>query len=180
MKTLARIMLACTALWVPMGCSAIERYVFSGDKVVVSDNYDALWDATYAVMGRYGQILRSSPEAGFMETNPKQSSIRTSGMGHAMPTTVDVALHVQARFVPKRADGKVDTSGPVQVLVRVYEHRSRPHQVRVYRDGIQPSRPDPRQHVVNHGSTSTRSRVREEMLLDEITHELQNRLGAAD
>ena len=157
------------------------RDLFVSDETrVASRDYDALWDATYAVLSQYAPVRSASQEEGFIQTEPRTSRASTSATGHAMPGTVDSTLRMQARFYPRDQSGKVNRAGIVRLELRVYEELRMPHQTTSSWDGARRERPQARQHLVNYGSTSTRSQMREQMALAEIAQELNNRVGVED
>ncbi len=168
------------------GCAYMRRnlvepvadFLTGGDSVVVAGPYDALWDATYAVVSRRAPIARASQKDGYLATETRMTTMRRPGNRNAMPAEVQVATRIEARFLPVHKRGDTTGASPMKLDLRVFEQHSAPPPFRAQRGAFARGRPSAEEHLVDYAGTSTRSRMREQMMLRDIAHELRIRLGA--
>lgn len=167
MSTTRSTLAAPSLLLLALGCAGVSELFDAPPDNVVSADRDALWDATYAALSRYGAIGGADKEEGYLAIEP-QAREWESGGPHVMPATAYSMQRAEARL-RKRDDGRYE------VRVQVHEQQSVPHTFRNYRGETKEARPEARAATVNHATASTRSRLQEKRVLQDIAQELKLR-----
>ena len=169
-----KLLTAIGVLLLVAGCSGVAELLNAPTDTasVVSADRDALWDATYSALSRQGTIGGADKEEGYLAIEPKSREWRSGGP-HGMPATAYSMERAEARIRP-RGDGRY------AVRVQVHEQQTVPHKFRLYRGDTKESRPEARVQSVNHATASTRSRMLEKMILEDIAQELELRGSGTD
>ena len=168
-----RLRLATTGvLLLALGCAGVAELLDAPSDSVVSADRDALWDATYSALSRHGTIGGADEEEGYLAIEPRKREWRSGGP-HAMPATAYSMERVVARL-HKRDDGQYE------IKVQVHEQQTVPHKFRLYHGDTQDARPGARRQSVNHATASTRSRLLEKRVLEDIARELELRGSEAE